>query len=166
MIEEKLAKDQIRRLSGLDGFPKDTKAIHELVLALMVCTKDSQAINLITDILGEAQRAPAPAVIRTMAYERQEAERAAKVQPIRRAAHCPQCHDAGYHGGGLPGTKNCGPWQWCDCAAAREERQRNPGVVDAANAARDKLLAKYPNARSMDEIIKAHVSKDRYVGEF
>lgn len=166
MIEEKFAKDQIRRMSGLDGFPKDTKAVHELVCALMVCTKDSQAIQLISDILGEAQRAPAPAVIRTMAYERQESERALKLVPVKRAAHCPECRDIGYIGGGLPGTKNEGHWQWCDCAAAREERQRYPNLVDEANASRDKLLKAYPNARSMTDMIRSLVSGEVYRGDF
>lgn len=166
MIEEKLAKDQIRRLSGLSFFPKDTKAVHELVNALRVCETDLQAARVITELLESAQECPAPALIRGLSYDRIEAEKAAKVQPIRRAAHCPQCQDFGYFGGFLPGSKNAGPWQWCDCAAAREERQRNPSVVDDANTARNKLLARYPNARSMSEIIKAHVSGDRYLGTF
>jgi hypothetical protein len=167
MIEEKLAKDQIRRLSGLSFFPKDTKAVHELVLALMVCEKDSQAMRVITDIIANSPECPAPAIIRGMSYDRAETERAAKVQPIRRAAHCPICHDAGFFGGHLPGNKNAGPWQWCDCAAAREERHRNPNLVDDANRAREKLIAKFPGAASMGEIVNTLAArKEIYHGTF
>ena len=176
MTEEKFAKDQIRRLSGLDGFPKDTKAIHELVFALMVCTTDAQASRVVDDILGQSQfgsKCPYPADVRRLSYERVENEKA-KVAPMPvRRAHCPRCHDHGFFGGYFPGgEKEASPWQWCSCAAAQEKRSREPSFIDDANARRERLIKLFsvtePVSAIVDELAKRKrlANVEPYHGEF
>lgn len=74
MIEKAFAKAQVARLSQLDGFPREAPAVGELVLALMVCKTDSTAMQVVTEIIDNAQggsRCPYPADIRRMVYDRQ-----------------------------------------------------------------------------------------------
>ncbi len=53
---------------------------------------------------------------------------------------CTRCHGHGFYGGKLSGDY-AGPWKWCDCLAAKERMDTEPGLIGTANMARDKLLA-------------------------
>jgi len=54
--------------------------------------------------------------------------------------NCPRCGGRGILGGNLDGPY-CGAWRWCSCAEALERQASEPGIVDEANAARDRLLS-------------------------
>jgi hypothetical protein len=36
------------------------------------------------------------------------------------------------------------PWRWCTCAAGIARREKEPNLVDEANATREALLCKFP----------------------
>jgi hypothetical protein len=81
---------------------------------------------------------------------------------------CSRCHDHGYYGGKLVGAY-AGPWRWCDCPASYEKRDREPDLVDLANAARSKLLAldkksQLPGIQQFASAIDG--GGDDYKGEF
>lgn len=64
MAEKEFCKKQIRRLTGLDFFPRsDTPAIAELVAALQWAPSDGEAESLVTWWIKNCRKAPAPADI-------------------------------------------------------------------------------------------------------
>lgn len=73
MIEKDTAKQQIRRLSGLDKFPTTSDAITELVLAIQVAEMDSIAIRFIDEWLHTETEAPKPSHMRIMLYDLNQA---------------------------------------------------------------------------------------------
>jgi hypothetical protein len=70
---------------------------------------------------------------------------------------CSRCHGHGILGGRLSG-EYAGPWRWCDCLAARERMDREPGSIGTANMARDKLLSLKTQKKPIDRRQKTLVS--------
>ena len=79
---------------------------------------------------------------------------------LREESDCRRCKGDGFYGGQI-GTSFDGPWKWCDCLAGVEKKNAEPGLVDEANAAREKLLnlgAKrlgFRNARGQSENVRS-----------
>ena len=87
-------------------------------------------------------------------------------------ARCDRCQDCGYYGGRLPPHSYAGPWKWCDCIAGRERQEREPNLVDEANANREKLIARFASAtfrgvkRNTPGGNMAPLVDEVYLGEF
>jgi hypothetical protein len=75
--------------------------------------------------------------------------------------NCKRCQDRGYLGGALNGPY-AGPWRWCSCPAALEAQNSEPDLIEKSNAARDKLLGKFP-APQLKQLVPV---TDDYHGEF
>jgi hypothetical protein len=88
MITEKEAGDQLARLSGLDYFPKkaDRYALRELRLAAEVATTEAVLDVVITDWLHSNSKAPSPADLRRLIFDRNEA-----IDRDERKGKCKDC---------------------------------------------------------------------------
>lgn len=77
--------------------------------------------------------------------------------------NCPRCYGRALLGGNLDGPY-AGPWRWCSCPEALQRQESEPGLVDAANAARERLMRLMTDGKRL-----AHTtvkSEDLYNGEF
>ena len=148
MISTSFAVDQIARLMGMVGFPRgkeSQKYVEEMYKAVQSARSEVVAERAVTDMLWEFKRCPAVADI----YEAMSEENARGLdEPVFAAQHhrCARCQDCGHYGGHLPPHPYAGPWKWCDCIAGRERQEREPNLVDEANANRDKLIARFASA--------------------
>lgn len=170
MITDDKAKEQLARMSQLDGFPRDKGSFNELKYALMVCETPGEATKLIDDIMQTVtvgQKCPYPADIRRMAYDR-----AARVPEPAVKHKCSRCQDCGIFGGEISG-KFAGPWKWCDCATAQTRMAIEPNIIVEANQAREKLvrmnLKGQARQRAEDRPMRSlatAIEEDSYAGEF
>ncbi len=132
MCSEKFAKTQIRRLSQLDGFPRDTVAIDELIAALCKARSEEQATGIVSDIISTAvvgSKCPYPADISRMIYDRRPQAEAAKA-----VVNCSECDDSGLSDSG-------GEWFFCSCAAGARARQDDPKAAERSNEAAERIRA-------------------------
>jgi hypothetical protein len=146
VIDKKHAGNEIGRLVGLDYFPTNRAAIEELVTVLSLSETDIIATAVINAWLEESRERPTPADLRRLVASHNEARRERisrqlHIVPVRH--RCPRCQDCGFFGGYLPPHPYAGPWKWCDCIIAREKQHSEPGVVEDANAAREKLIGRF-----------------------
>ncbi len=143
MIDRKHAANEIGRLIGLNFFPTDQKALKELVTSLSFAATEIIATAVINEWLESQNQRPTPADLRRMVaaenVKHEERMEQARIVPI---ANCKRCGDCGLYGGQI-GTAYDGPWKWCECDAADVRRNAAPGLVDEANEARQRLLARF-----------------------
>lgn len=86
---EKEAKEQLKRISHLPGFPKEALAIRDYIAAVCSLGDAGEVESLISDIvLGDWQRSPTAREIRTMAHSRAEQKR-------QNTASCSKCEGVG-----------------------------------------------------------------------
>jgi len=64
MIDEKYAKDQVRRLQAMKFFPSDPVAAKELITALLSADDEKRAKAAVDNFLATTQECPTPADIR------------------------------------------------------------------------------------------------------
>lgn len=72
MTSEKYAKEQIKRLSGLNFFPTEPAAVKELVTVISGAETERVASELICAVLDEFTECPKPAELRKFVYDRYE----------------------------------------------------------------------------------------------
>ena len=107
MIERAKARSQVKRLSMLLGFPRDSEdAMTDLIDAVQCAATDKQAEDCIAAFLDTSEadsRCPLAPALRRWIYDHQDASK-------QRVAGCPHCKGTGYlivERGGLTGAKDC-----------------------------------------------------------
>jgi len=148
MISIAFAADQLERLMGMTGFPRGKESeryILEVRSAIQSAKTEAAAAQTVTDILRNHKRFPSVSDI----YEAIGEENSRCGPPERQQEPvygCKRCQDFGYFGGHLPPHLYAGPWKWCDCHAAVEYRDAEPGLVDEANRVRQLLIDRFASA--------------------
>jgi hypothetical protein len=88
---KEFCKEQLKRFSHLDGYPKEKLAIQDYLNALMVAAS-TERIRVTVDEFIQAEpidrRCPTAAMIRKVAYDKQEIDE-------KRTRKCPQCDGTG-----------------------------------------------------------------------
>jgi hypothetical protein len=93
MISKDLAEMEIRRLSGLDFFPRVPDAVNELVNAIMEAEDELQAHKAITEFTQSENQCPKPAdIARVLHGLKHREEKAAWLEGKR----CPHCSGSGF----------------------------------------------------------------------
>lgn len=94
MIDKDFAKKQLNRLSGLDGFPREKEATHELLLAIQSAETQEMAAQVIDGYVRSIETAPCPkpSDIRRSIWDR--IDRQSSQLSSRR--HCQQCYGSGF----------------------------------------------------------------------
>jgi hypothetical protein len=82
--------------------------------------------------------------------------------PVVHEDNCSRCHGWGIYGG-LIGTQFTGVWKWCDCAAGKDRRQREPDLIEQANRARDVITKPKVRGKGLQSV---GVLLDTYHGDF
>lgn len=96
---EKHCSRQVRRMGGLDGYPAETEARVELVVALVeACGSDEHATRVISAVMAECTRTPKPADLRAMA--RSLAEERAR-------SGCERCIEGWVYDAARGGVRRC-----------------------------------------------------------
>ncbi len=102
MISKKVAGEQIGRVAGLKGFPREEReAINELILAIQEARSEYQAKNIVDVFVRgiETMPCPAPADIRRLIFEANRREEPGISQEERKrleASLCPHCQSNGF----------------------------------------------------------------------
>ncbi len=172
MISSSYALQQLERIMGLVGFPrgKDSGSyVAEMRKAVEFARDEPAAERAITGILREFKRCPSVADILT-AVATESVRNAPEERYVEPVYGCRRCQDFGYLGGHLPPHAYAGPWKWCDCAASKETRDAEPGLVDEANRVRQLLIERFPDgvvkAKRLGRMDPQELREDRYFGEF
>lgn len=113
MIDEKYAKDQIRRLQALKFFPTDTIAAKELISALRCAPSEKIARDTIDEFTSMSQECPVPADIRRAVYAKADTESYALPDWEPPGPICPACNTTGM-------IQENGLWVRCMCVDGRE----------------------------------------------
>jgi hypothetical protein len=93
MISKNLAEMEIRRLSGLDFFPRVQDAVNELVAAIREADDELQAHKAITEFTQSESQCPKPAdIARVLHSLRQREKKASWLE----GKSCPHCSGSGF----------------------------------------------------------------------
>lgn len=98
-------EQQVSRMSGLHGFPRQMEAVEELCLALTYAPTETEAERFVTAWLRMSTIAPTPADIYAMYPPEEEPAFKGFSEPA-----CAVCLDTGYVvevRGGVSGAKQC-----------------------------------------------------------
>lgn len=108
MIENReFAKRQLRRMSGLDGFPQEPEAAEELLKAMMTFPIERDAEEFVTDWIARNPVCPKPSNLRrtTGPEQREWVPSWAEKKP-----QCPTCSGTGWRiveRNGMSGAQRC-----------------------------------------------------------
>lgn len=172
MIDARFCADQVARLIPLPFFPSEPKKQTELVKMLQFARTELLVIATIDSWLESNSKMPTPhdlrEIIASLNIEHDQREKRAE-ELIPAHYRCSRCQDHGFYGGSI-GGRYAGPWHWCDCGAAADRRERDPDLVEEANAERGRLIRIFaprdPAIRgAMRSVVTAAID-DGYTGDF
>jgi len=139
MIRGDFAVDQVRRFRVTNYFAMlDEGSVAELARMLTFSENEIIAVAVVNQWLEEQTERPTPADLRRLVALHNEA-RAADAEPLVTTYKCNSCQDSGICGGDFAGP-DAGPWEWCNCSAARAKRSVQPLLVEEMNKVRRRLL--------------------------
>lgn len=133
MIDKPYAKQQVERLSQLDGFPHEKAAFDELVLAMRCASSAQAAKTLVDGWIATERMCPKPADLRKLAFA---AEHSDEYELKPKTGRCERCGGTGWVGHqrktrALPGMAervyDCAAP--CSCPAGVHGRKPNEGAA-------------------------------------
>lgn len=89
MIDPVKASKQIKRMAGLNFFPREDESVKELRLALETARSEAIAERVVTDWVGIESDAPKPAQLRSLVHEQNEKQQ-------QREKKCERCSGCGW----------------------------------------------------------------------